>query len=1250
MNLPLATAVVQPVAVSGAPPSTAADPVDEGVSEEEIETVFSNYHCRSLDFGTPHPGYVTESAILGGISLPPASYPLTEALPASIVNSGQLSSLQLEGVLYACQRHLKWLGDGSRAGFFIGDGAGVGKGRQIAGIMLDNMCRGRRRHVWFSTSRDLALDAERDLRGLGCYARVISGCQELDRHTKAFGLAKEYRNGVLFCTYSTLVSSSRGRIGKRAVSRFDQIVSWCGGKDFDGCIVFDESHKARNFQPGNEKDSTKVGLAAIRIQRAMPRARVVYCSATGLSDVRHMAFMERLGIWGVGTSFRTFGDFKNTLEGRGLGGFEMLAMEMKVSGMYVARSLSFQPCEFRQIEVPLDQRQISTYDEAARFWIRLHDDVRDALKRTNNEGGGGMVMRTFWSAHQAFFRQLVVALKVPALVDDIRKELSTGNSCAIVGLQTTGEAALTQYLESGGMGATKGSAMPPGHSGFLSLCKQMLLGFIRRHFPVRNKPQKSQEEDKTDYVSLIGSLDASKASHLFRLNHLGQQANIYSAGIAANRVREPALAVVYQQHLTNLLVHIKVAEDGLAVLEERIQTCRALAAEQQRKLGEKLDEAKQDGQSEIKDNTHCLAMRKRLLREADALQLPTSALDALIDALGGPDRVAEMTGRRARLIRRGDRVALEPRVAPGAGSGAQEKLNIAERRYFVDGSKHIAVISDAASTGISLHAARGSANSKLRRVHYTLELPWSAEKAVQQLGRSNRSDQETGPSYRLLHINLGGEKRFAAAVAKRLQALGALTKGDRRAADGSSLKEGNLDSKYGNTALRGMLEFVRDRALRPVSGSDSPPPLEAAPGTAAWLVHPPHVPAGVNREVLAKVGLDPLEKNKTSVSTFLNRILGLPVAEQNVCFAHFFERLEWVVARARAQGKFNDGAATVAAGSRVSLESEEVLFRPSPHASTPSADGAQDRVVTKLTTLLVDRRVSLEDARSLLDAEEDADVGDGKGQESKDDDEDTAHNSSMGGAVGLETKASQNIKDNVPGFYVSKQKIVGRYRVLLALRNAIDPDQITVYRPKTGRSRRIMQKADLRRLYRRVENGDEKAKFEELWRRAYDDSDPSQLCILNGPVLLTKLWPKLTLLFNQYALAMTMSERLMRVVTVQITNGPKIVGIRVPLAVIGSLKEHIKAIEQERKVNGSAQVKIDKQDTTPSPVIPKARDRALRKAVTMMSFFGDHKPGVHPSDPVDRSPMRKRKKTQIQSPKRSPKKQKSLLSFFAKRR
>ncbi|CAN0409567.1 unnamed protein product, partial [Discosporangium mesarthrocarpum] len=85
-----------------------------------------------------------------------------------VVSTGRLSSLQLESVAYASQVHCSRLPDGSRAGFFIGDGAGVGKGRQLAGIILENYLYGRRRHVWISVGNDLALDARRDLDDLGC--------------------------------------------------------------------------------------------------------------------------------------------------------------------------------------------------------------------------------------------------------------------------------------------------------------------------------------------------------------------------------------------------------------------------------------------------------------------------------------------------------------------------------------------------------------------------------------------------------------------------------------------------------------------------------------------------------------------------------------------------------------------------------------------------------------------------------------------------------------------------------------------------------------------------------------------------------------------------------------------------------------------------------------------------------------------------------------------------------------------------
>ena len=51
------------------------------------------------------------------------------------------------------------------------------------------------------------------------------------------GLPKDWREGVLFLTYSTLVSKTN------KCSRLDQIIEWFGGDVADGCILLDECHK-----------------------------------------------------------------------------------------------------------------------------------------------------------------------------------------------------------------------------------------------------------------------------------------------------------------------------------------------------------------------------------------------------------------------------------------------------------------------------------------------------------------------------------------------------------------------------------------------------------------------------------------------------------------------------------------------------------------------------------------------------------------------------------------------------------------------------------------------------------------------------------------------------------------------------------------------------------------------------------------------------------------------------------------------
>lgn len=820
------------------------------------ETLYEPYTLQSIRIAgaQPHPTRLVQSAAMSSVAPPKPSY--RPHLPAGLVEQGLLSDAQLESVIYAGEAHAdhlagSWSVDATwdkveaspddcdtavrfRKGWFLGDGTGAGKGRQVAGIVLDNWLKGRRRAVWISKSDKLLEDAQRDWKALGQEPLLVTPLARFRQGTPI-----RLEQGILFTTYATLRSDAR----ENRVSRVQQIVDWLG-TDFDGVIVFDESHAMQNAGGGKSERGdcapSQQGRAGLRVQHALPNARIVYVSATGATTVENLAYAQRLGLWG-GADFpfdkRT--DFVAAIEAGGVAAMEVLARDLKALGLYAARSLSYEGVEYELIEHQLTAEQVRIYDAYAGAFQVIHNNLDAALEAANVTSSEGTLnaqaksaaRSAFESAKQRFFNHLITAMKTPTLIAAIEQGLADGHA-AVVQIVSTGEALLSRRL----------ADIDPGEWNDIQVDitpREYVLDYLLHSFPTQ------LHESFTDGDGNLASRPAYD-------------------------------------------------ENGNVV--QCREACRR---------------------------------RDRLMEQLASMEPVQGALDQIVQRFG-TDMVAELTGRSRRIVRKvdanGDRHAVENRPA---------HANLAEAQAFMEDRKQILVFSDAGGTGRSYHADLGSRNQRLRH-HYLLEAGWKADTAIQGLGRTNRTNQAQPPLFRPVATNVQAEKRFLSTIARRLDTLGAITRGQRQTGgQGLFRPEDNLESPYARDALRQLYVLLYAGKIEQCSLAtfESMTGLSLTDGSGC------------------------LKDDLPPITTFLNRLLALTIGMQNVLFTVFEQLLSAKVESAIAAGSYDLGLETLTADSFTVTGSDPIYVHP--------ATGAETRLLT-IAMQERNRPVPLERAFELL--------------------------------------------------------------------------------------------------------------------------------------------------------------------------------------------------------------------------------------------------------------------------------------------
>lgn len=875
------------------------------------DSIFESYQPQRLQVpgAKPHPGPLVQSSAMAAVLPPVPTY--TPNLPKETIEKGLLSIAQIEAVVYAGQAHQELLEpitvDGKdvayRRGFFIGDGTGVGKGREISGIILDNLRQGREKAVWISEKPGLLPDAQRDFSGVGGDPKQIFNVSK----TKA----EEQINadkGIAFLSYATLRSGAKSQENTATPTTKAQFA-----KQFPKGLDVVTTNGRGTF-PLDHIDPQDGGKVWVKVGGELKFVRFSAVeSIAGQSD------------WQSGRATQLAKGSKKEGQSRldqlvnwlgkdfdGVIAFD----EAHNAGNAVAQKASrgqSQPSAQALAVVELQKRlpnarvvyvsatgatQVSNLSFATRLGLwgpaTPFASVQNFIAEMTAGGLAAMelVARDLkqmgaYMARSLSFEGVTysrVEHQLSPLQQDIYNRLAEAWQ---VTLQNIDEA-----LKTTGAVGENGKGSSSAKSAAMSAYWGAQQRFFSQVITSMQMPSvlEQMERDMADGKALV--------LQLVNTNEAQQNRSI------AKRRDEDETADLEELDLTPRDVLMQMVEKSFPVTQFE---------EQEDDSGKKIRVPAKDSEGNPVINRQAVAMRDALLKDLKDIRVPDGPLEIVLNHFG-VDKVAEVTGRTQRVVRKLDKDGeLKAQLESRGPASARADANA-----FMADQKQILVFSDAGGTGYSFHADNTQKN-KRKRSHYLIQPGWRADKAVQGFGRTHRTNQASAPHYYLASTNVPSQKRFLSAIARRLDQLGALTKGQRDTANqGMFSEKDNLESIYASQAVQ---QFFKDGQHQQLEGINF-------------------------TEFLRQTGLESIIDEETNriaedrmpdTRTFLNRMLSLKLDMQEKVFDAFMLRMEEKVEMAVERGEFDAGLQTIRA-----LESRVVA---DDLAYTDPRSGAETRLV-----------------------------------------------------------------------------------------------------------------------------------------------------------------------------------------------------------------------------------------------------------------------------------------------------------------